>query len=247
MKKKHTLIVLLLSALLLSSCVKLRIETKIKKDGSGTKGFVIAIDKSIMSMMESMAEGEVNSDDLWAEVTTGAEAIPGAQVEQYSDDDSEGIRISIPFKNYDELQALSSAEAFEGTDQVTVTQDGDQVTLRAVVEAGDLTSGLDQAGGQELEGLDLSEIDIEYSYIIDVEGKIQSYGPKDIATVEGSKITWDLTQVTENAVELMVTWKPGGGGPDILIIALIVVAVLGAALVIVGVIIALRSRRTGGV
>jgi len=247
--KKHLPFFVLL-AVLLSSCITLRIETKIKANGSGTKSFVMAIDKSAMSMIESMAqesgETDLNTDDIWETARMSAEAIKGARVEDYHDDKSEGIKVSVPFKNFAELQALSGSDAFEGADAVTVTEQDDQVTLTAVVDTSDIVSGLSAAGGQDLGDFDLGEIDFEYSYIIDVEGKILSYGPKNMAEVKGGKVTWDLTQATTDSVELTVTWEPGGGGLDTTTILLIVVAAAGILLVVAGVMISVRGRRAAG-
>ncbi len=248
MKKQLPFFVLLI--VLLSGCVTLRIETKIKANGSGTKSFIMAIDKSAMSMIESMAqesgETDLNTEDIWETARVGAESIKGATVEDYRDDKSEGIKVSVPFKNFAELEALSGSDAFEGADAVTVTEQGDRVTLTAIVDTSDIVSGLSGAGGQDLGDFDLGEIDFEYSYIIDVEGKILSFGPKNMAQVKGGKVTWDLTQSTTDSVELTVTWEPGGGGPDMTTILLIVVAVSGILLVVAGVLVSARGRRAAG-
>ena len=249
--KKRGLVFFLLLTLLLSGCITLRIETKIKKDGSGTKSFIMAIDKSVLSMFESMAqdsgETDLNTDDMWEAARLSAESIQGAKVEDYSDDKSEGIKVSVPFGSFEELEALSGSDAFEGADSVTVTQAENQVTLKAVIETGDIAQGLNEAGGEDLGDFDMGEIDLEYSYVVDVEGKIISYSPENIATVKGSKVTWDLAQITANSVELTVTWEPGGGGLDTTIILLIAVAAAGVLLIVAGVIISVRGRRTAEV
>jgi hypothetical protein len=70
---KRTLIVIALFALLLTGCVTPRVETKIKKDGSGTKSFLVAVDKNMMSMVESMAEHpDTSGQDLWESARSSA-------------------------------------------------------------------------------------------------------------------------------------------------------------------------------
>ena len=63
----------------------------------------------------------------------------------------------------------------------------------------------------------LRMMDIEFTYSVIVPGVIGNYDPKDSATVEGNKITWDLSQVlleTEaDSVALMVQWESGGAPP----------------------------------
>lgn len=240
--KIRVLALVSLLALTASGCITIRMETEIEQDGSGTKSVVLALDKSIMSMMESMAqEAGTSTEDIWATAREGAATIEGATVEQYSDDEAEGIQITVPFGSLDELEALSSSDTFQRADTVTVSQNGDTTTLNAIVNVGDITSGLDEVGGQELEGFDLGEIEIKYTYAVEVEGDILEYSPKDIATVEGSKVTWDLTRASADSVELMLKWEPGGG-LDLLIILLIVVAFGGLVLVVAGVVLTARGR-----
>jgi hypothetical protein len=244
MKKRVFLISLL--AVLLSGCITLRIETKIKEDGSGSKSFIMAFDKNVISMIESMAseDMEMSSDDLWADVRDGASAIEGAKVEDYKDDDSEGIKIIVPFDSLDELQALSKSDLFEGADAVSVSEDGDTRTLKAVVSMGDVTSGLSEAGGEELGGIDPGDIDMEFLYTVDVEGKILEYSPKEIAEVEGSKITWDLVKAGSSAdLELMVKWKPGKESGSMLVYLLIAIVVIAGGMVVLGIMMTLRKPK----
>jgi len=242
--KKHVMVLLSLLAFLMSGCVTLRLETKIDADGSGTKSLVLAFDKSVMSMMESMAEESGTPvGDLWETARAGAGSIEGATVKDYSDEDSEGIQIVVPFANLEELVALSSSDAFEGADVVRVKRDGDTTTLNATVTVGDVESSLGQAGGESLEGFDLGEINLEYSYIVEVEGEILEYTPKEFATVEDNQVTWDLTRAPTDTVELMIKWKPGGG-LDVTVVLLMVIAIGGLGLVGIGIFLSLRGRKT---
>jgi hypothetical protein len=241
---RRVLVLLSVLVLLTSGCITIRIDTRINENGSGSKSFVLAFDKSVMSMMESMAEDSGASvDDFWAEVRDGADTIQGATVEDYSDDESEGIKVAVPFDSLEELEALSGSDAFEGADVVTISQDGDTTTLKAVVSLGDITSGLDESAGEGLEDFDLGDIEFEYSYALDVEGDILDYAPEEFAKVEGSKVTWDLTKANADTVELMLKWEPGGGfDPRFLLLAL--AAVGGLALVVIGVALTIRGKQT---
>jgi hypothetical protein len=154
----------------------------------------------------------------------------------------EGIEIVVPFDNLDELEALSSSDAFEGADVVSVKRDGDTTTLNATVTVGDVESNLGEAGGESLEGFDLGEINLEYSYSVEVEGDILDYAPTEFATIENNKVTWDLTRASADTVDLMIRWKPGGG-LDVTFLLLIVIAIGGVALVAIGILLSLRSRR----
>lgn len=242
MNRRH-LIPILLLATLVSGCVTIRIETKIDKDGSGTKSYVLALDKSVMSMMESMAqEAGTSVDDIWETAREGAASIKDARIEEYSDDKAEGIKVSVPFENLEQLAALTGSDTLKAADVVTVQQDGDVTTLQATVNVGDFASGFEAARDESIEGLDLGEIQINYTYAVEVKGKILEYAPKDIAEVQGTKVIWDLTQAQQGAVELMVKWETGGG-LDTLVIVLIAVALAALALIVGGIVLTLRSKR----
>ena len=73
--------------------------------------------------------------------------------------------------------------------------------------------------------------------------QILEYSPKENATIEGNKVTWDLTQAQADTVELMIKWKPAGGF-NISAILLILAAIGGLALVAIGAFLALRNQRS---
>ncbi len=243
MSKKRTLLLLPLLALLLSGCITLRLETKINRDDSGEKAFIFAFDKSVMSMIESMAEESgAEMDDIWAEVRESAKEIEGAKVEDYETKDVQGIKIIVPFDDLEELESLSGSATFEGTDIVSVNQEGDARVLEATVQIGDIASGLGEAGAGELGDLDPADLDIEYVYVIDVQGTVLEYSPQDIAEIEGSKVTWDLSRASGETATLRIKWEPGGG-LDMMTILVIALAAGALLLVVVGVIVTMRGNR----
>ena len=124
-----------------------------------------------------------------------------------------------------------------------MSKDGDTTTLSATLNTSELTSGFDAAEAPELEGFDLGEIDFEFAYVVEVEGEILEYSPKEYAEVTGSKVTWDLTQFPSDTAEVMVKWGPGGG-LDLQLILLIVVALGGVILVAAGILLSTRDKRT---
>jgi hypothetical protein len=236
--REYTFILLVLLSALASGCVTVHLETDIQQDGSGTKSYVLALDNSVMSMLESMAqEAGASPKDVWETARAGAESISGATVEDYHDDESQGIKITVPFSDLDELQAWSGVDAFSGSDVVTVSQNGAITTLKATVRTGDLTAEFD-----DLQGFDLGAIDIAYVYSVKVEGVILAYAPTGNAVTEGNKVTWDLTQSTGDTTELMIEWEPSSG-PDVRMILLVVIALGGAALIVAGLFLTLRGRR----
>jgi hypothetical protein len=241
--KRRLLILLITLTTLISGCVTVRVETRIKKDGSGTRSFVLALDKSVISMLEGVAqEAGVPTDDIWGAARADAQAIEGAQVEDYSEDDVQGIRVTIPFASVEELQALSSGEGVEGVDVVTVSQDGHVMTLSATVNVGEVATALTEVGDQNLEGFQFGEIDLLFTYAVEVEGRILEYTPQDAAVVEGHRVTWDLSGIDAAAAELMIQWDANDeSSPPIFPLLVALLAVL--ALVTCGVILIRRGKQ----
>ena len=241
MTKRLFLVTMLVAALFLAGCITLKIENDIGPDGSGTKSQIIAVDmEAIEGFAESMgvtpepgAEEEENPlEDSFGELEQKAATVPGATVEEYKDPVTgrEGIKATAPFANLDELIALSSTELFGSIDTISFQQSDNSTTMNITVSTSDLSEEVSESageGGEEaatpspeekaMQQQMLRMMDIEFTYSVIVPGVIGSYDPKDSATVEGDKITWDLSQVlleTEaDSVALMVQWESGGAPP----------------------------------
>jgi len=240
MKKRLFLVTMLVAVLFLAGCITLKIENDIRPDGSGTKSQIIAVDmEAIEGFMQSMdvtpepgAEEENPLEDSFGEMEQKAATVPGATVEEYRDPVTgrEGIKVTAPFANLDELVALSSTELFGHVDAISFQESGSSTAMNITVSTGDLSEEVSESageGGEEeatpspeekaMQQQMLQMMDIEFTYSVIVPGVIGDYDPKDSATVEGNKITWDLSQAlleTEAAsVALMVQWEGGGAPP----------------------------------
>jgi hypothetical protein len=240
MTKRLFLVTMLVAALFLAGCITLKIENDIGPDGSGTKSQIIAVDmEAIEGFAQSMgvtpepgAEEENPLEDSFGELEQKAATVPGATVEEYKDPATgrEGIKATAPFANLDELIALSSTELFGSIDTISFQQSDNSTIMNITVSTSDLSEEVSESAGeggeeaatpspeeQAMQQQMLRMMDIEFTYAVIVPGVIGNYDPKDSATVEGSKITWDLSQVlleTEaDSVALMVQWESGGAPP----------------------------------
>ena len=240
MKKRLFLVTMLVAALFLAGCITLKIENDIRPDGSGTKSQIIAVDmEAIEGFAQSMgvtpepgAEEENPLEDSFGELEQKAATVPGATVEEYRDPVTgrEGIRVTAPFANLDELIALSSTELFGNVDAISFQQSGSSTVMNITVSTSDLSEEVSESAEEAVEEEAtpspeekamqqqmLQMMDIELTYSVIVPGVIADYDPKDSATVEGNKITWDLSQAlleTEaDSVALMVQWEGGGAPP----------------------------------
>ncbi len=240
MKKRLFLVIMMVAALFLAGCITLRIENDIRPDGSGTKSQIIAVDMEAMEgFAQSMgvtpepgAEAENPLEDSFGELEQEAAAIPGATVEEYTDPATgrEGVKVTAPFADLDELIALSSTDLFGDVDAISFQQSGNSTVMNITVSTGELSGEVSESageGGEEkatpspeekaMQQQMLQMMNIEFTYSVIVPGTIADYDPKDNATIEGNKITWDLSQAlleTEaDSVALMVQWESGAPPP----------------------------------
>jgi hypothetical protein len=240
MKKGMFLVTMLVAVLFLAGCITLRIENDIRPDGSGVKSQIIAVDMEAMEgLAQSMGvtpepgkEEENPLEDSFGELEQKAATIPGATVEEYKDPATgrEGIKVTAPFADLDDLVALSSTEVFGSVDAISFQQSGSSTIMNITVSTSDLSAEVSESTGEG--GLEeatpspeekamqqqmLQMMNIEFTYSVIVPGAIADYSPKDSATVEGNKIIWDLSQAlleTEaGSVALMVQWESGGAPP----------------------------------
>jgi hypothetical protein len=243
MKRRLFLVTMLVAALFLAGCITLKIENDIKPDGSGTKSQIIAVDmEAIEGFAESMgvtpepgAEEEEEENplaDSFEELEQQAATVPGATVEEYKDPVTgrEGIKVTAPFANLDELVALSSTQLFGDVDAISVQQTDGSTIMNITVSTSDVGEEVSESageGGEEeatpspeekaMEQQMLQMMNLEFVYSVIVPGVIADYDPKDSATLEGNKISWDLSQALleteEESVALMVQWEAGGAPP----------------------------------
>jgi hypothetical protein len=240
MKKRWFFVTMLVAALFLAGCITLKIENDIRPDESGTKSQIIAVDmEAIEGFAQSMgvtpepgAEEENPLEDSFGELEQKAAAVPGATVEEYKDPVTgrEGVKVAVPFANLDELVALSSTELFGNVDAIRFQQSGSSTIMNITVSTGDLSEEVSESaaesGAEEatpspedkaMQQQMLQMMDIDFTYSVIVPGAIADYDPKDSATVEGNKITWDLSQalleIEADSLALMVRWESGGVPP----------------------------------
>ncbi len=240
MKKRLLLVTMLVAALFLAGCITLKIENDIRPDGGGTKSQIIAVDvEAIEGFAQSMgmtpepgAEEENPLEDSFGELEQKAAAVPGATVEEYRDPVTgrEGVKVVVPFANLDELVALSSTELFGNVDAIRFQQSGSSTTMNITVSTSDLSNEVSESAGEggpeeatpspeekAMQQQMLQMMDIDFTYSVIVPGAIADYDPKDSATVEGNKITWDLSQalleIEADSLALMVQWESGGAPP----------------------------------
>jgi hypothetical protein len=119
---------------------------------------------------------------------------------------------------------------FGNVDAISVQQTDGSTIMNINVSTSDVGEEVSESageGGEEeatpspeekaMEQQMLQMMNLEFTYSVIVPGVIADYDPKDSATLEGNKITWDLSQALleteEESVALMVQWEAGGAPP----------------------------------
>jgi uncharacterized protein YceK len=217
-KRKFTvglITVALAAVLLLSGCVTIRSEVTVNPDLSGTRTIIMAIDQSMMDM--AMEEGG-EAEDPFADIESEFVDVPGAVVQPYTDQatGNQGVKISVPFKDLDDLASQKFSDEDEGLDAVTWTQDGDVYTLNFAVDTSGIAGG---ASGEDPEDMTpedeamaaqmMASMGLAISYSIALPGAILDYSPTEGATydAENNAILWTLDMTNPSASSnIMVKW-----------------------------------------
>lgn len=228
---KRILISSALLAVFLSSCVTMRLETRLKKDGSGSFVIVTAFDKQ---MIESMGKAQgVDMDDILSGLSGGPmPGMPNTRMEEFKEGDKQGFKIIVTFQDMADLQA--QMQEMNLASSVSLTPEGEALIFRAFFDGNLMTQGLDSSQRAELEGLDLENMDlnelgIEFSYVVDVEGRVLDYAPREFGKARGGQVTWDLTKAPPEAqtMEFVVKWKPGDKADNKNVLLIVLLLAMG--------------------
>jgi len=217
------LAVALAGVLLLSGCVTIRTEMVVNPDLSGSRSVILAMDKSMMDMMASQGEAGGEPQDPFADIQGEFQNVPGATVEPYIDPTGakEGVKITIPFKDLNELATQKFSEGDDGLDTVTWSNEGNVYTLEFAVNTSEIASAGSQDGDDDTETMTpeeqamqtqmMASMGMEVSYSIALPGKIVDYSPKDGATYNAANnsIVWMLDLAKSQAGNIMVKWDNG--------------------------------------
>lgn len=240
--KRFALLILL--AIGLSACtIRLDIGVDVNEDESGSFAVSIGLDEEIRELMTQFGGDDLNlTDELAGDVPEGFD------VEEYSADGFEGVRLSSTFSSFDDLNSkleeASSDGATEaiGTDLVSnfgLTHEDEEFRFRADLTGVDegLTGALDEAGGEDLLsgfGAEAMADVFEVRFSLTLPGTIKEHNAD---VVNGNTLVWNLSIADERETLEAVSSTAGGS------YALIIGGAAAAAVVVVGGGIAVSRRR----
>jgi hypothetical protein len=242
--KRYAMLMLLVLGL--SACtIRFDIGMDVKEDESGSFAVFIGLDEEMRDLMSQFGGEDVSLMDQF----TG-EIPEGFDVEEYSEDGFEGVRLSATFNSIDELNSKLAASGSDqggavGTDLVSnfsLTHDGDEFRFQADLTGVDqtLTDAIGEAGGEELMpgfGPDaLSEV-FDARFRLTLPGTIQD---NNADSVNGNTLTWNIV-VGDTRDALQAVSSTAGGTSPLLIGG---VAVVAAALIGGGVAVSRRKKKS---
>lgn len=237
---------LMLLVLGLSACtIRFDIGMDVKEDESGSFAVFIGLDEEMRDLMSQFGGEDVSLMDQF----TG-QVPEGFDVEDYSEEGFEGVRLSATFSSIDELNSKLAASGNDqggavGTDLVSnfsLTHDGDEFRFQADLTGLDqtLTDAIGEAGGEELMpgfGPDALSDVFDARFRLTLPGTIQD---NNADSVNGNTLTWNLA-VGDTRDSLQAVSSTAGGTSPFLFGG---VAVVAAALIGGGVAMSRRKKKS---
>lgn len=228
------LVPLLLLVLVLSACkIRLDAAVVINEDESGTLALEISADSELRAL----------ADDQGGADFTAIDDIPdGWTVEEFTDGDFEGARVSTSFGSLDEFQqrlseyatsaAPSDNVSLDFITQLELSREGDLFNFRADLTGLEAGLGAALGGGGDTGGINpgafLAEL-FEIRIVLTLPGTIVSSNAD--ATAQNT-LTWNLSVLDDGEI-LLAQSDLGAAGDGRPIIGLIVLVVVVAAVILV--------------
>lgn len=211
MKKTISVIVMLLLMLvLLTGCVNINYEVKVKRDGSGDISYVYGVSKDILEQYNISAEQIVGEMKGQAEESS-------YKVEEYEDENIAGFKAS---KHIDDLETdLSLQDAF-GEDYVKDEESSGIYTKK------DLFT-VKYSQNAEIDLTSIEEIGLEIKYVVKLPVKAEKSNADEISE-NGKTLIWNLKSEELNKIEFTAR---GLNIITVLIIIVIILVIIAALIV----------------
>jgi hypothetical protein len=243
-------------ALLLVGCIRAEVSIKVNDDGSGEVSVLAAFDEEAFeTLAEDFGDGATTEIPSFGDIDE-SDLPEGASIEEYDEDGFTGARVTIPFEASDDIAATineilseSGGDGFiGGTDSTfedfSLQREGEGWRFEATAAALN-----DAADGEDALGLggpifDLLFDDASFEIKIELPGDVIEHNADRI---DGDTLVWELGLADDEPRQLMALTGADDGGGFNLVIAVVVLAVIGA--VVAGVLWFLAQTRnaSGGV
>ena len=240
----------LVTAALLSGCLRFESSFDISDDGTVDVGILVAFD---LKQLEEFAEmfgqstedlGELSGSDLLAELGEGSDPCAdftssiadfGITTEEFAEGDLVGVRCTVLDVPIDDI------ENFGDESLLAITQNDGSTTF-------DLTLlGADELFGAQEEAIPLPGFSFEEIFEIRVSASAPgSVSESNATSTDGAVATWVITPdaefVSGDEAVMTARWEPGGSSDNDWILPLLIALAAVAVLAAVGIALARRSR-----
>ncbi|MEZ4554184.1 MAG: hypothetical protein R3B59_09785 [Dehalococcoidia bacterium] len=205
---------------LLGGCVRAEIGVHVEDDGSGTATVLFAFKESFIDLMSSLDEGsseEFDPEEVFSDIDR-SQLPEGTEVDRYEEDGFVGSRITMPFRDVQELAGLlgfvttgaavpsEAAEDEGGFERFAIERTDDGWRLDAVAAA--LTTEEDLESADDAFTQEFFE-DASFTITIQLPGRIQEHNADE---VDGNELTWNLDFESTEPRELRAVSSTSGDG-----------------------------------
>lgn len=229
--------------LVASACFRVDVSVTVNDDGSGTVSLLSAINVETLKSVAGSLGGDTTAPKV--DDVDRSKLPPGSKVESYKDGPYEGVRVTFPFKEGDDLGKLlqgaspgndsgDTASAGASFDSFVLEREGDGWRFEAIVKP----SAGNSSGEQALSPEAMKQFfkDASFTVRLALPGSVTSHNADH---VDGSKLTWDIDFLATQPRTLSAHSRPGGGDDDFPVwpvviggaVVLVLLAGAGAAIV----------------
>jgi len=127
------LFILILTVLLLSSCIGTKVHTSLNKDGSGTLVMEFFISQMFFQMGDNGGGGADGVPLTASEITSDFKDIPGVTIREAVEEDTEEMKIIRAIIDFDSFEALAASEMM--ADATLTKENGSTVYRMEIAEA----------------------------------------------------------------------------------------------------------------
>ncbi len=152
LRKYVLLLLVLVAALALSGCIKVRVVLNLEEGESGTYGIGMGMTQEAVSFFASMGEGDP-MDEMVEELKSSPEfADKEFVVNEWTDGEYQWVEAVVPFENLEELQeAIDQSDMF---DSFSLTHEPGLLTDRYVLDAQMAAMEMEGMEGMDTEGME---------------------------------------------------------------------------------------------
>lgn len=244
-RKFYIMLVILAATLLLSGCIKMRVDVEVNPDETGTIAVGVGMTQEFFEFSGETSEEAM--EDMKDEIALADEE--DVEVESFTEGDYEWVQAIVEFEDLDELEDL--VEEMEMFENFSLTTSGGALgtTYDFEGEFLPLTEFMGNESGEDMGdmgdfGMDMGDI-FDMEFRMTLPGAVQDTNGEE---QDDGSITWELTG--DDDLEIFATTSKsilggltGGANIGYILGGALLLLCCGGIVVIVAVVLILRARK----